>query len=176
MRLAAGIDLFVMPTISRRLLFGLVVLSHGRCQILHVGTTYCPTAEWLARQITAAFPWEKAPDHLIRDRDCAYGEVFRRRLSATGIRDGPIGPSSPWQNGYVERVIGSIRRELLDYVIVTGEANLRRLLRDYADYYNTWRTHLGLKKDTPQTRSVQHQGTITSVPKLGGLHHVYVRK
>jgi hypothetical protein len=171
----AAIDLFVVPTIGFRLLYGFVVLNHGRRQIVHVGTTYHPTAEWLARQITEAFPWETAPDHLIRDRDCAYGHVFRQRLSAMGIRDGPIAPRSPWQNGYAERVIGSIRRELLDHVIVTDEVHLRRLLRDYADYYNSWRTHLGLAKDTPLTRPVQHRGRIISVPKLGGLHHAYIR-
>ena len=171
----AAVDLFVVPTISFRLLYGFVVLSHGRRQIVHVGATCHPTAEWLARQITEAFPFETAPDHLIRDRDCAYGDIFRQRLSAMGIRDGPTAPRSPWQNGYVERVIGSIRRELLDHVIVTGEGHLRRLLRDYASYYNTWRTHLGLAKDTPFKRPIQRHGPITSVPKLGGLHHAYVR-
>ena len=171
----AAIDLFVVPTLRFKLLYGFVVLGHGRRRIVHVGATYHPTAEWLARQITEAFPFATAPDHLIRDRDCAYGDVFRQRVSAMGIRDGPTAPRSPWQNGYVERVIGSIRRELLDHVIVTGESHLRCLLRDYADYYNTWRTHLGLDKDTPLTRAVQHDGAITSVPKLGGLHHAYVR-
>ena len=171
----AGIDMFVVPTISFRLLFGFVVLSHGRRQILHVAATYHPTAEWLARQIVEAFPWETAPDHLIRDRDRAYGTIFRKRLSAMGIRDGPVAPRSPWQNGYVERVIGSVRQEMLDHVIVLGAGHLRGLLRDYASYYNTWRTHLGLAKDTPFTRQVQRRGSIISVPKLGGLHHAYVR-
>jgi transposase InsO family protein len=171
----AAIDLFVVPTIGFRLLFGFVVLHHGRRRILHVAATYHPTAEWLARQLTEAFPWETAPDHLIRDRDRAYGSVFRERLSAMGIRDGPVAPRSPWQNGYVERVIGSIRRELLDHVIVLGERNLCQLLREYADYYNKWRTHLGLGKDTPLTRPVHRRGAITAVPKLGGLHHAYMR-
>lgn len=126
-------------------------------------------------QITEAFPWETAPDYLIRDRDCAYGDVFRQKPLAMGILDGPTASRSPWQNGYVERIIGSIRRDLLDYVVVMGERHLCRLLRDYADYHNTWRTHLGLEKDTPSTRPVQHHGVITSVPKLGGLHHAYIR-
>lgn len=171
----AAIDLFVVPTISFRLLFGFVVVNHDRRQIIHVATTYHPTAEWLARQIVEAFPWETAPDYLIRDRDRAYGNVFRKRLSAMGIRDAPIAPRSPWQNGYVERLIGSIRRDLLDHVIVLGEHHLRRLLRDYADYFNRWRTHLGLDKDTPLTRPVRRCGTIIAVPKLGGLHHAYAR-
>ena len=171
----AAIDMFVVPTIGYRLLFGFVVLDHGRRRILHVAATYHPTAEWLARQIVEAFPWETAPEYLIRDRDCAYGNVFRKRLSAMGIRDGPTAPRSPWQNGYVERVIGSIRRDLLDHVIVMGECHLRRLLRDYADYYNTWRTHLGLEKDTPLTRPAHLYGMLTALPKLGGLHHAYVR-
>jgi len=170
----AAIDLFVVPTMSFRLLYGLVILSLGRREIVHVGATYHPTAGWLARQITEAFPWETAPRHLIRDRDCAYGEIFRRRLSAMGIRDGPTAPRSPWQNGFVERVIGSIRCELLDHVIVTGERHLRHLLRAYANYHNRWRTHLGLAKDTPLSRSVMSCGSITALPQLGGLHHVYV--
>ena len=171
----AAIDLFVVPTFSFRLLYGLVILHLGRRRIVHVAATYHPTAEWLARQITEAFPWETAPDHLIRDRDSAYGDPFRKRLSAMGIRDGPTAPRSPWQNGYVERAIGSIRRELLDHVIIIGEQHLRYLLRDYADYHNNWRTHLGLAKDTPLPRRIQYRGAIKSTPKLGGLHHAYVR-
>jgi len=171
----AAIDLFVVPTMSFRLLYGLVILSLGRREIVHVSATYHPTAEWVARQLTEAFPWETAPRHLIRDRDCAYGATFRRRLSAMGIRDGPTAPRSPWQNGFVERVIGSIRRELLDHVVVTGERHLRHLLRAYADYYNRWRTHLGLAKDSPLIRSVLSHGSITALPRLGGLHHAYVR-
>ncbi len=170
-----AIDLFVVPTIGFRLLFGLVIVNHDRRKIVHVAATYHPTSEWIARQIVEAFPWETAPDYLIRDRDSAYGKFFRQRLSAMGIRDRPDAPRSPWQNGYVERVIGSIRRDLLDHVIVIGEAHLRKLLCAYADYYNTYRTHLGLDKDTPLGRSVQHGGRITPIPKLGGLHHAYVR-
>ena len=171
----AAVDLFVVPTIGFRLVFGLVILSHDRRQIMHIAATYHPTADWIGRQIVEAFPWDTTPQYLLRDRDCVYGKVFRKRMSAMGIRDRPVAPRSPWQNGYVERVIGSIRRDLLDHVIVMGEANLRRLLRAYADYYNTYRTHLGLNKDTPLRRPVQHRGRITPMPKLGGLHHAYVR-
>ena len=171
----AAVDLFVVPTIGFRLLFGLVILGHERRQIAHVAVTYHPTAEWIARQIVEAFPWDMAPRYLLRDRDGAYGRVFRERLTAMGIRDRPVAPRSPWQNGYVERVIGSIRRDLLDHVIVLSEGHLRRLLREYADYYNSWRTHLGLDKDTPLGRPVYRSGTVTPLPKLGGLHHAYVR-
>ncbi len=171
----AAVDLFVVPTIGFRLLFGLVILGHERRHIAHVAVTYHPTTEWIARQIVEAFPWDMAPRYLLRDRDGAYGRVFRERLTAMGIRDRPVAPRSPWQNGYVERVIGSIRQDLLDHVIVLSEGHLRRLLREYADYYNSWRTHLGLDKDTPLGRPVYRSGTVTPLPKLGGLHHAYVR-
>ncbi len=171
----AAADLFVVPTIRFRLLFGLVILNHDRRRIIHFAATYHPTADWIARQILEAFPWETAPQYLLRDRDRAYGRVFRKRPSAMGIRDRPVAPRSPWQNGYVERVIGSIRRELLDHVIVMGEGHLRRLLGAYADYYNSYRTHLGLNKDAPLGRPVYRHGAITSLSKLGGLHHAYIR-
>lgn len=171
----AAVDLFVVPTFRFRLLFGLVIVDHERRQIVHIAATYHPTAEWIARQVTEAFPWETAPKHMIRDRDSSYGNIYRERLSAVGIRDRPIAPRSPWQNGYVERVIGSIRRELLDHAIVFGAGHLHRLLREYADYYNAFRTHLGLAKDTPLGRPVQNRGNIIPVPKLSGLHHAYIR-
>jgi len=171
----AAVDLFVVPTIGFRLIFGLVILNHDRRRIIHIAATYHPTAEWMARQIVEAFPWDTAPQYLIRDRDGVYGQVFRKRLSAMGIRDRPVARRSPWENGYVERVIGSIRRDLLDHVIVMGEAHLRQLLRAYADYYNVHRTHLGLNKDAPLGRPVLRTGIITPVPKLAGLHHAYIR-
>lgn len=170
-----AIDLFVVPTFRFRLLYGLVILSHDRRRIVHIACTYHPTAEWIGRQITEAFPWETTPHYLLRDRDGAYGVVFRKRLSAMVIRDRPVAPRSPWQNGYVERVIGSIRRDLLNQVVVLGEGHLRRLLREYADYYNLYRTHLGLDKETPLGRPIQTSGKIIAIPKLGGLHHAYVR-
>jgi hypothetical protein len=132
----ASVDLFVVPTITLRMLFGFVVLHHGRRQLVHVGVTAHPTAEWLSHQISEAFPWDRAPRHLICDRDGAFGEVFKHRLHAMGIRDRPTAPRSPWQNAYVERLIGSIRRDCLDHLIIVDERHLRSVLRDYAAYYN----------------------------------------
>jgi transposase InsO family protein len=140
-----------------------------------IGVTAHPTAEWIARQIVEAFPWDQAPRYLIRDRDGAYGEVFLRRLKVLGIRDHPTAPRSPWQNGYVERLIGSIRRECLNHVVVSGEHHLRRILQAYAVYYNQVRPHLSLGKDAPGYRPVQTVGRIVVEPILGGLHHRYAR-
>jgi transposase InsO family protein len=134
-----------------------------------------PTAEWLARQITEAFPWTSAPAYLVRDNDRAYGRVFTSRLRAMGIRDRPISPRSPWQNGYAERLIGTLRRECLDRMLVFGESHLRRILASYAAYYNQTRTHLALQKDAPLHRAVQRSGAIVAIPILAGLHHQYVR-
>ena len=134
-----------------------------------------PTAEWIARQLTEAFPWNEAPRYLLRDRDQIYGAVVMRRIRAMGIRDKPIAPASPWQNGFAERLIGSIRRECLDHVIVMGEAHLRRILRAYFNYYNNIRTHWSLDKDAPVSRPVQRIGSIKSLALIGGLHHHYVR-
>ncbi len=133
------------------------------------------TTEWVAGQITEAFPWDEAPDFLIRDNDGAFELAYRRRLVAMGIRDRPTSPRSPWQNGYAERVIESIRRECLDHVIVFSEAHLRRIMRQYVQYYNSARTHLSLEKDSPDKRAIQGAGAIKSVEWLGGLHHQYVR-
>ena len=133
------------------------------------------TAEWIARQITKAFPWDQAPRYILRNRDESYGAIVRRRLRAIGIRDHPIAPGSPWQNGHVERLIGTIRRECLDHIVVMGEAPLRRALRAYTRYYNEVRTHRSLDKDTPDARPIQITGTVCSRPVLGGLHHHYVR-
>jgi transposase InsO family protein len=171
----AALDLFVVPTVELRMLFALVVVTIDRRLMVTVNVTTRPTAEWIARQITEAFPWEWAPKYLVRDRDGAYGHALKRRLQAMGIRDRPTAPRSPWQNCYAERVIGSIRRECLDHVVVFGEAHLRRMLRQYADYYNTARTHLSLAKDSPVSRPIQRVGSVTKRPLLGGLHHQYVR-
>ena len=132
-------------------------------------------AEWIANQITEAFGWERAPHYLIRDRDRAYGNVFIRRLRSMGIRDRPTSPRSPWQNGCAERLIGSIRRECLDHVVVFGERHLRHVLLSYLKYYNEVRTHLSLEKDAPVSRAVERAGSILCRPVLGGLHHQYVR-
>jgi transposase InsO family protein len=171
----ASIDLMVVPTVAFQLLYALIILRHGRRNLMLIGVTAHPTSEWIARQIVEAFPWDQAPRYLIRDWDRAYGEVFLRRLRAMGIRDRPTAPRSPWQNGHLERLIGSIRRECLDHIIVFGERHLRRILAAYADYYNEVRTHLFLGKDAPVRRSVQPFGRITVQPVLGGLHHQYVR-
>src|SRR5712672_1441335 len=171
----AAMVLFVVPTISFRLLYGLLIVGHRRRQIVWLGVTAHPTAECIANQITEAFGWERAPHYLIRDRDQAYGNVFIRRLRSMGIRDRPTSPRSPWQNGYAERLIGSIRRECLDHVVVFGERHLRHVLLSYLKYYNEVRTHLSLEKDAPVSRAVERVGSILCRPVLGGLHHQYVR-
>jgi transposase InsO family protein len=171
----AAVDLFVLSTIGFRVLYCLVVVRHGRRFWVSFGVTANPTAAWIARQITEAFPWDYAPQYLIRDRDTAYGPIFVQRLRAMGICDRPTAPRSPWQNAHVERLIGSIRRECLDHMIVSGEAHLRRILGAYAVYYNESRTHRSLMKDAPVHRVIQRLGVMTSQPVLGGLHHRYCR-
>ena len=171
----AAMDLFVVPTISFRLLYGLLIIGHGRRQLLWVGVTAHPTAEWIANQLTEACGWEQIPRYLIRDRDGAYGEIFIRRVRSIGIRDRPTSPRSPWQNAYAERLIGSIRRECLDHIVVFGERHLRHVLLSYIDYYNGTRTHLSLNKDAPISRAAEAAGRILSRPILGGLHHQYTR-
>ena len=153
------------------------LIDYGACrrQILWFGVTAHPTAEWIANQITEACGWEQAPRYLIRDRDGAYGEVFIRRLRSMGIRDRPTSPRSPWQNAYAERLIGSIRRECLDHVVVFGERHLRHVLLSYMKYHNEVRTHLSLEKDAPVSRAVERAGCILCRPILGGLHHQYAR-
>src|SRR6476659_1935867 len=170
-----AMDLFVVPTISFRLLYGLLIMGHGRRQILWFGVTSHPTAEWMANQLTEACGWEQAPRYLIRDRDGVFGELFVRRLRSMGIRDRPTSPRSPWQNGFAERLIGSIRRECLDHVVVFGERHLRHILLSYMKYYNEVRTHLSLEKDTPVSRAVERTGHILCRPALGGLRHQYIR-
>jgi transposase InsO family protein len=148
----ASMDLFVVPAISFRLLYGLLILGHARREILWLGVTAHPSAEWMARQLTEACGWKRTPEYLVRDRDAVYGEIFIRRLRAMGIRDRPIAPRSPWQNGQAERLIGSLRRECLDHVAVFGEQHLRQLLLLYMDYYNRARTIY------PWTRMRQYRG------------------
>src|ERR1039458_7810250 len=167
----AAVDPFVLPTVAFQTLYCLIVLRHGRRHWMSFGVTSNPTAEWISRQITEAFPWDHAPRYLIRDRDTSYGPVFVQRLRAMGIRDRPVAPRSPWQNAYVERLIGSIRRECLDHMIVFDEAHLRRILGAYAAYYNKLRTHRSLNKDAPFHRAIERLGAIKAHPILGGLHH-----
>src|SRR6266853_1477223 len=171
----AAMDLFVVPTIGFKMLYAFVIVRLDRRDLVWISVTAHPTAEWVARQITEAFPWNEAPHYMIRDRDCIYGAVVTRRLRAMGIRDKPIAPASPWQNGFVERLIGSIRRECVDHIIVLGEAHLRRILKSYARYYNETRTHLALDKDAPVSRPVQRTCVVRSRAILGGLHHHYAR-
>src|SRR5262245_39945674 len=171
----ASMDLFVVPTISFRLLYGLLILQHGRRELLWVGATAHPTAEWIARQLTEAHGWQRAPRYIVRDRDRVYGHAVLSRLRAMGIRDRPIAPRSPWQNGGAERLIAAIRRDCLDLVLFFCERHLCHLLTAYQKYYNEVRTHLSLKKDAPIPRAVQPIGQTLAVPVLGGLHHQYVR-
>jgi len=170
-----AMDLFVVPTIGFDLLYVLVVVRLARRDLVWINATSNPTADWIARQITEVFPWNEAPRYLIRDRDRVYGAAVTRRLRAMGIRDKPIAPGSPWQNGFAERLIGSIRRECIDHLVVLGEAHLRRILTKYAAYYNELRTHRSLNKDAPIHCTIQYVGDIVSAPVLGGLHHHYCR-
>src|SRR3982075_469195 len=175
---AAGIgamDFLIVPTVGFKLLFVLVILRHQRRRLISLSVTAHPTAEWIARQITEAFPWDEAPDYLIRDRDGSYGHAVTRRLAAMGIRDHPTAARSPWQNGHAERLIGSIRRECLDHIVVFGEGHLRLILAAYSSYYNGLRTHLSLDKDSPFRRPMQRFGEAVARPILGGLHHEYCR-
>jgi len=171
----AAMDLFVVPTIGFSLLYAFVIVRLDRRDLVWTNVTTNPTAEWIARQLTEAFPWSTAPRYLVRDRDRIYGSIVPRRLRAMGIRDRPIAPASPWQNGFAERLIGSIRRECVDHIVVLGEAHLRRILESYARYYNDIRTHRSLDKDAPAFRPIQRIGNIASHAILGGLHHHYVR-
>jgi transposase InsO family protein len=171
----AAMDLFVVPTIGFVQLYVLVIVRLARRELVWSNVTRHPTAEWIAQQITEAFPWSEAPRYLIRDYDGIYGVTVRRRLRAMGIRDKPIALGSPWQNGYVERLIGTIRRECLDHLIVLGEGHLRRILRQYAAYYNGARTHRALNQDAPVHRTIERIGAVKSRPVLGGLHHQYCR-
>jgi transposase InsO family protein len=165
----AAIDLCVVPTLTFERLFAFLVIGHSRRQLLWFAVTRRPTAEWLAQQIVEAFPWDGAPAYLVRDNDRAYGVVFTSRVRAMGIRDRPIFPGSPWQNSYVERLIGTLRRDCLDHVLIFSERHLRGILALYAGYYNRTRTHLGLRKDAPLRRPVQRTGTIVATPVLAQL-------
>src|ERR1700694_1827910 len=171
----AAMDLFVVPTIGFDLLYAFVIMRLDRRDLVWINVPANPTAAGGARQITEAFPWDGAPRYMIRDRDRIYGTVVTRRLRAVGIRDKPTALASPWQNGFAERLIGSIRRECVDHIVVLGEAHLRRILKSYARYYNDTRTHLALDKDAPASRPVQRTGVISSRAILGGLHHRYAR-
>jgi putative transposase len=173
-----SMDFLTVPTLTGRVLFVFVLLAHHRRRIVHFNVTEHPTAEWTAQQIIEAFPDDTAPRWALRDRDAVYGDIFRRRMAGIGIREVISSPSSPWQNPYAERLIGSIRRECLDHVIVLGERHLRRMLTSYGVYYHEARTHLSLAKDAPTSRRVHAlaEGRVVAFAEVGGLHHRYERR
>jgi putative transposase len=174
----ASIDFFTVPTATFRVLFVFVVLSHDRRRIVHVNVTAHPTGAWAAQQLREAWPWDTAPRFLIRDRDAVYRSDHQRTLKQMGIEEVLTAPRCPWQNPFIERVIGSLRRECLDHVIVWNERSSHHHLQRYLAYYHEWRTHLSLDKDAPVPRIAQSPayGTIVPVPHVGGLHHHYERR
>jgi putative transposase len=176
-RQVVAADFFVVPTATYRLLFVLLLLAHDRRRIRHVAVTTHPTAAWTAQQLREAFPWDEAPRYLIHDRDHAF-DALASTATAMDIRDVLTAPRSPWQNAYVERLIGSIRRECLDHVLVGTQSGLRRVLAAYVEYYEGSRTHLSLAKDAPIPRPIApaSEGRIVAVPQVGGLHHRYERR
>jgi putative transposase len=174
----AAIDMFVVATATFQLLYALIVLSLDRRRVVHFEVTPNPRQDWLSRQMTEAFPWETAPRYLLRDRDKSYGPAFRHRVRAMGITEVITARRSPWQNPYAERLIGSIRRECLDHVIIFSERHLRRVLSSYFQYHHDTRTHLSLGKECPRPRPIQFPsaGNIIAFPEVGGLHHRYERR
>ena len=173
-----SIDFIVVPTVRFTMLYVLVFLSIHRRRVIHFNVTEHPTAAWAALQVVEAFPWDTAPRYLLRDRDAIYGRWFRRRVKNMGIEEVLTAPRSPWQNPYSERLNGSIRRECLDRVIIFSEGHLRRVLKNYFEYYNRYRVHQSLEMDAPEGRTAQtiHEGKVTAIPHVGGLHHHYERK
>ena len=173
-----SIDFFTVPTIRFQVLYVFLVLAHDRRRILHFNVTAHPTAEWTGQQLREAFPFDQLPRYLLRDRDAIFGDDFREKVRDMGIREVLSAPRSPWQRAYVERVIGSIRRECLDHVIVLHASSLRRTLDSYFDYYHRSRTHLSLGKDSPEPRPIQPagMGPVVALPQVGGLHHRYERR
>jgi putative transposase len=173
-----SIDFFTVPTLRFQVLYVFLVLAHDRRRILHCNVTAHPTAEWTGQQLREAFPFEQLPRYLLRDRDAIFGDAFRGQVRDMGIHEVLCTPRSPWQRAYVERVIGSIRRECLDHVLVFHETSLRCILRSYLDYYHRSRTHLSLGKDSPEPRSIQPEplGRVVALPLVGGLHHRYERR
>jgi transposase InsO family protein len=167
-----------VPTFRFQVLYVFLVLAHDRRRILHFNVTAHPTAEWTGQQLREAFPFGQLPRYLLRDRDAIFGNDFREQVRDMGIREVLSAPRSPGQRAYVERVIGSIRRECLDHVIVFQESSLRRTLTSYFQYYHLSRTHLSLEKDSPEARPIQlpAMGRVVAVPQLGGLHHRYERR
>jgi len=174
----ASVDFFTVPTVKFRLLYVFLALSHQRRKVLHFDVVECPSAAWTAQQLRETFPFASPPKYLLRDRDGVYGQEFQRRAEALGLKELRIAPHSPWQSPYEERLIGSVRRECPDHVIVLNPAHLHGILQDYFAYYHRSRTHLGLAKDAPEPRPVQgpSAGRIVALPQVGGLHHRYERR
>jgi putative transposase len=174
----AAIDFFVLPTATFRLLYVFLILAPDRRKVLHFGITTNPCAIWTAQQIVEAFPFDSAPKYLVRDNDGIYGRAFQQRLAQLGIQEVPTAPHSPWQNPYVERLIGTVRRECLDHVIVLNEAHLKRILTEYFTYYHNARTHTALSDNSPIPREIEppEHGPVLSLPMVGGLHHRYTRR
>lgn len=172
-----SIDFLVVPTLRFKMLYVLVILSHHRRKVVHFNVTEHPTAHWTGQQIIEAFPFDLAPKYLIRDRDGIYGIKFRKRIRSMGIEEVLTAPRSPWQNAFVERMIGSIRRDCLDHIVILNERHLKRIRTTYFGYYHRWRTHLSLEMDSPSSRPVQltGSGNVVQFPELGGLHHHYER-
>ncbi len=173
-----SVDFFVVPTIRFQILYVFLVLAHERRRILHFAVTAHPTAEWTAQQMREAFPWDEVPRYLLRDRDRIFGQEFVKQVKAMGIKQVLSAPRSPWQRAYVERLIGTIRRECLDHMVVFNERSLYQHLQAFVEYYHRSRIHLALEKDTPAPRPIQTpaSGRITSIAVLGGLHHRYERR
>lgn len=174
----ASVDFITVPTARFRILHVLVVLNQDRRRVVHFNVTGHPTAAWTAQQLVEAFPVDTAPRYLLRDRDGIYGDEFRSRVHSPGIKEVRIAPRSPWQSPYVKRLIGSIRRECLDHVVVVNERHLKRMLRSYFEYYHPTRTHLALHKQCPELRDIQPaaRGEVIAFPKIEGLHHEYRRR
>lgn len=170
-----SVDFFVVPTIRNQVLYVFLVLSHERRRVLHFNVTTNPTAEWTGRQLIEAFAWRDAPAFLLRDGDGIFGDEFSRQAKILGLGELRSGPGKPWQNPYVERLIGTIRRECLDHVIVFSERHLKRVLRSYLAYYHGYRTHQSLEMDAPDGREVEGTGKIQAIPHVGGLHHHFER-
>ena len=173
----AAIDFFTVPTVTFRVLYVFLVLRHDRRRVVHFNVTTSPTAQWTAQQIVEAFPFEEAPRFLLRDRDGIYGQDFQDRVKHMGIEEVPTAPRAPWQNPFVERLIGSIRRECLDHMIVLNEEHLSRILSEYFTYHHEARLHLSLERNSPIPRPVcpPEQGKVLAKAYLGGLHHCYTR-
>jgi putative transposase len=173
----AACDFFTVPTVTFRVLYVFIVLCHDRRRVVHFNVTDHPYAEWAAQQIIDAFPYEEAPRFLLRDRDGIYGDYFKNRVKGMGIEEVPIAPHSPWQNPFCERLVGSIRRDCLDHVMVLNEGHLRRILKSYFQYYHEARAHLSLERNSPIPREVEpaSHGKVVALPQVGGLHHRYAR-